>query len=41
VCSLYVVCLVDIFVVHWICCVCSGYIICAVDMFFAVNILYV
>jgi len=28
----YVVCVVDILFVQWICCVCSGYVVCTVDM---------
>jgi len=33
VCSGYVVCVVDMLCVQWICCVCSGYVMCAVDKF--------
>ena len=32
VCSGYVVCVVYMLFVQWICCVCSGYVFCTVDM---------
>jgi len=31
-CSGYVVCVVDMLVVQWICCLCSGYVVCAADI---------